>query len=351
MKIKDSKWALLSVIRFILALIVMVSQSHITTVVKLSKTPDFFKILYACSGRAAVIGFLVISGYSVSYSYKSNIEGFMKRRLLRIYPLYFVAVLFTVFLQYYLGSSYKIEETGSVMVSAGVLTSLANFMFLQNIITIPITYNTPLWSLSVEMFMYLLIPLIFKLRSSYIYFLFGVSLLFFTYTDFIFKQKPFYMYSMLIYAWPFLLGCLLAIKQKLIYTIPLFILAGFSIYYEFNLNKEKFAVISFLLTSGMVLFSILVKVSLPLVVDKIFNFLGTISYPMYLFHFPLYLLLYDFGIRDANLFVCLVILIVIPVNYIFDDWLKKIFWKPLIEFLEVQLLRLNSKKSKTIVNA
>jgi peptidoglycan/LPS O-acetylase OafA/YrhL len=90
--------------------------------------------------------------------------------------------------------------------------------------------------------------------------------------------------------------------------------------------------------------SIYVKLDLSKNTKIFFNFLGTISYPIYIFHFPLYLFLYYLGFRDSYLFVSLVILLCVPINYIFDDLLKKIFWKPLVNKIEKQISELKTKK-------
>jgi peptidoglycan/LPS O-acetylase OafA/YrhL len=101
-------------------------------------------------GKAAVLGFLLISGISIGHSYYNSQSGFLKRRFLRVYPLYFFAVLFGVFTQYFLGSPYQLPNIN--MVAAGIGTSIGNFVLLQGIAVNTITNNGPLWSLGVEFF-------------------------------------------------------------------------------------------------------------------------------------------------------------------------------------------------------
>src|SRR5690349_8451883 len=143
----ESSWSILALMRFLLATIVYVVHLHPFAK---SPLPFPFEEIAAFGGKAAVLGFLLISGVSIGYSYRLSKTGYLKRRFLRIYPLYFFAVLTAVFLQYFLGSPYQVLNW--TMVSAGWRTSLANFFFLQEFLSIPVTYNFPLWSISIEVF-------------------------------------------------------------------------------------------------------------------------------------------------------------------------------------------------------
>ena len=78
-------------------------------------------------------------------------------------------------LQYYLGSPYQLPNSN--LVSAGIFTSIGNLLLLQGIAVIPIIYNYPLWSLGVECFLYLMVPLLFRLRLRYILVILVISIL------------------------------------------------------------------------------------------------------------------------------------------------------------------------------
>lgn len=337
----ESTWALLAVTRFCLAFIVMIYIGHLSHFVHFSEYPLLFQKITNLGGRAAVVGFLFISGISIGYSYYHKKEGFLKRRFLRIYPLYFFAVLFAVFLQYFIGSPYQLP--GVTMVAAGNLTSLANFLLLQGIISIDITYNGPLWSINVEFFLYLIVPLLFRLRLRYVFLVLITSMLLFTFQESFIRQMDLYGAKIAIYAWPFILGFLIAAKKQIKYTIPFIVIGIVSIIYNVNLMPDKLCWLTFSVVVVIVFFSIYVNIKLSHRLIKAFNFLGTISYPMYLFHIPLYLLLYYYGVREALFFVSLVIIIVIPINYILDDYLKKIFWKPLVNNIEKYIKHFKNK--------
>jgi peptidoglycan/LPS O-acetylase OafA/YrhL len=315
----ESTWALLAGARFFLALIVIVG--HLKDFVV-----GFDWVLFIASfgPKAAVMSFLLISGISIGYSYRKNKSGFFKRRFLRIYPLYFFAVLFAVFLQYYLGSPYKLVNT--TMVAAGYFTSLANFLVLGGIASIIIPYNGPLWSLGVEVFLYLTVPLLMYLRLRYTLLISLISMFFFTFINYNFL----YGYLNLLWAWPFIIGLIVSAKQKPLFTIPLLILSFIIVFYKKEIFGESLSVLIVSLSLIICFMAMYMNVNLSKNTIRVFNFLGTISY-------PLYLLLYHSGVKDAYVLMGLVILLCIPINYIFDVWLKNIFWNPLVANIESAL--------------
>lgn len=326
----SSTWALLAITRFFLAFIVIIGNGHLD---KFTDVGLLFSIIREFGGKTAVIVFLMISGISVGYSFMKSKEGFLKRRFLRIYPLYFIAVIGTVALQYYLGSPYLVKDTDYSV--AGNLTSLSNFMLLQGIVSLPIMYNSPLWSISVEFFFYLILPLLYVLRLRYVYCIALLSLILYIAHSFLF---PIELYGVqhIIYVWPFVIGFLIAVRKQFWAVIPLILIGAFGIYYNFIMEvvSEKYAFIWFLFSVVSIICILYLKINLSDLIKKIFNFLGDISYSLYLFHIPFYFILYHIGIRDDNFYVILAILLCIPINYIFDFWLKKIFWKPLVNKIE-----------------
>lgn len=327
----SSTWALLAITRFLLAFIVMVSFGHLDRFTHLG---TFFNVTREFGGKTAVMVFLMISGISVGYSIMKSDVGFLKRRFLRIYPLYFIAVLFAIFLQYYLGSPYPVRD--GAFVAAGYLTTFSNFLLLQGIASLTIMYDIPLWSISVEFFLYLMLPLLFKMRLSYIYLIALISIIIYIVSTHLFSSISLYGIQHVMYAWPFIIGFLIAVKKQFWSTIPLILVGTFGMYYNFLMEVvlEKFAFVFFLITVITVIYFMYSKTDLSNYIKIIFNFLGNISYPMYLFHIPFYMVLYHIGIRDDYALVSLAILLCIPINYIFDVWLKKIFWKPLMAKIE-----------------
>jgi peptidoglycan/LPS O-acetylase OafA/YrhL len=336
----SSTWALLAITRFFLAFIVMIGNGHLD---KFTDVGKLFSVIREFGGKAAVIVFLMISGISVGRSIMKNKDGFLKRRFLRIYPLYFSAVLVTVFLQYYLGSPYLVRETNYVV--AGLMTSMSNFLLLQGIASLTILYNGPLWSIGVEFFLYLILPILYVLRLKYVYLIATLSVIFYIAHSHLFSISL-YGIQHIMYAWPFIIGFLIAVKKQFWGVIPLILMGSLGMYYNFTMEVvcEKYSFIWLLLTVTIVLCFIYVKIDLSKNVKIVFNYLGTISYPLYLFHIPLYFILYHIGIQYDYIFVTLSILLCIPINYIFDVWLKKIFWEPFVENIDARIKEFKIKR-------
>ena len=319
-----STWAILAITRFFLAFIVM--YGHLYAQV-LGQDELEYSFIYDLGGKAAVMVFLFISGISIGYSYLNNNKGFLKRRFLRIYPLYFVAVLFGILLQYYIGSPYKLPNSN--MVAAGTLTSFANIFLLQGIVAITITYNSPLWSIGVEIFLYLMVPVLFLLRLRYILFITLISMLFFICST----SSGLYGYNNLIWAWPFLIGFIISVKKQFLCSVPLLLLCVIIVYYKKDIFSDSLSVINSSLGLFISCLALYINTTFSKNTLVFFNLLGNLSYPIYVLHWPLYLLLYHWGIREGYVFISLTIFLCIPFYYLFDVYLKRVFWKPLVSKL------------------
>ncbi|WP_207429617.1 acyltransferase [Pedobacter sp. SYSU D00535] len=334
----ESSWAILAIVRMILASIVCIGHLEYFTIL-----PKGFTGILLLGGKAAVLGFLLISGFSIGNSYVKSARGYFKRRFLRIYPLYFFSVLFAVFLQSYLGSPYRLPYT--TMVSAGGLTSLVNFFFLQGFASITIPYNGPLWSLAVEVFFYLLVPLLLRFPRWLIYLIIVSSMISFNVV-----QKQFlFGHLAFIYCWAWLIGFLIGAYRKYGEASLFFVFGIAIVYTNRTITTEPLSWLTYFAVGIIIFYVSLSNIAISKATVKVFNYLGELSYPLYLFHMPLYLLLYHLGVRQAEIFCLLLIILTIPLNYVLDRKLRTAFWIPFTEFLAdrgriaLQLLK-NKKK-------
>ena len=88
-------WGSLGWLRFGLA--VIVACSHLRGFyAEYVTTWDPARILGSFNGVAAVLGFLLVSGFSICHSLVQKPEGYVRRRFMRIYPLYLVAIVLSV---------------------------------------------------------------------------------------------------------------------------------------------------------------------------------------------------------------------------------------------------------------
>jgi peptidoglycan/LPS O-acetylase OafA/YrhL len=143
-----NKWSVLAGLRFGLAFVV--AANHLPQYVPLG-TWEFVPRFGAFE---AILGFLLISGYSIGMSYQKEADGFLWRRAMRIYPVYLAAVALMC-------AVLAIEHAAL----PPVWLIVANVLFLNQVITTD-SFVGPAWSLALEWWLYCLTPLLFSLRAS-----------------------------------------------------------------------------------------------------------------------------------------------------------------------------------------
>lgn len=109
--------------------------------------------------------FFILSGFVISYSYPATSAGlrsylrFMLRRIARIYPLHLLVLLAFAGLAF-------IGIPGSTPAS-GLSDFIYNLLLIQAWgVTDHLSFNSPAWSISAELFCYLLFPLLMYLARS-----------------------------------------------------------------------------------------------------------------------------------------------------------------------------------------
>lgn len=111
-------------------------------------------------GHQAVILFFIVSGFSIHYNYSSKelvspneIWIYFRKRIVRLYPIFFISLILALIVLY-------ITQTPS-----DYFRNILSFIFLtdnsEGAIAHPIPTNFPIWSLSYEVFYYLLYPFLF----------------------------------------------------------------------------------------------------------------------------------------------------------------------------------------------
>jgi len=330
-----SAWAVLAGLRWCLAGIVMLLHLEHTFV----PSSPWLDFIVSFGGKAAVMGFFLISGYSIAHSYGERPDGYFRRRFLRIYPLYCVAVLFTQFVVF-ITPSPAVCLNGYAYVSAGFLTSVANLLLLQQFIAIPLTYDIPLWTLSIEVFYYLLAPLLYRMPPFALALFIVASMIAF---QFPLANPPLYGYVALVFFWPWLIGFLLGQSRGgPVLPVVLGLLGGVLVFISVKETPEPLSVVTYLVTLGAILTA--TRFNLPSFAQKAANLLGDWSYPLYLFHVPLMIFFFKhFGVRSFPAFLVCVIGSTVLLWYIFDEKLKRWFWIPLVDAI-IRLLRALSRK-------
>ena len=137
------RWSLLAGLRFALALVV--ATDHVAEHRWLGRLGAF----------EAVLGFLVISGYSVTVSLAQRPEGFLRRRLVRVLPVYLVCLALALVVIAFVDRQPL----------PGVAETLANALLLNQLVT-RTSILGPAWSLALECWFYALLPLLVALSAG-----------------------------------------------------------------------------------------------------------------------------------------------------------------------------------------
>lgn len=273
--------------RFITAFIIFLFHCRIHFDLKVgSKLVDKFLL----NGATFMTGFFVLSGFIMAHVYsntdftkRGNTLNFYLKRFAKIYPSYaFATIVYFIFLH-----DYTSKQILRVLVTNPFLVQ----GFFPNIFAIGINGGT--WSLTVEMFLYFLFPFLILLSS---------------------KSPKILIASLLIAA--ITSFNVHADKSEYIYAAPVFRLADFMCGMGFYFLKDKFKEVKFanLLHSVIVILLILACIKLgndyqymggqfvivplfgawiamvyhsksKIYNNKIFEYLGLISYSFYLWQF------------------------------------------------------------------
>ncbi len=324
----NTQWGILAGLRFFLAWIVFCN--HIIEMFPDAGNLLIFQQCAKLNSFSAVIGFLVISGFSIAHSIEYKQKGFYQRRLLRIYPLYLSATVFSLLPFLLSFSELKVEK--NLFNEPSIYTILGNVFFLQSFIVRPIDSNPVFWTLGVEVFCYLLAPIFRKMSDKILIYIIGFSSFLFCLYSFKplldeFIQKPYlgrpnfsslmYGQSFLLILWAWLLGFLyFRLHDNKLYQASLVII-GCALFIIYRVDDSYYAEITYILTTSLMIFSS--KIQLSKRVLKVFNYLGDISYPLYLFHYPAFILCYTvLGIKNIIHITLLAILIPLLSYHLID---------------------------------
>ncbi len=313
--IRFEKWSILALMRFLLASIVAIN--HLAEYADLG----ILKFVPQFGPFEAILGFLLISGYSIGESYAKNPVGFYKRRAARLYPIY-VASAVLVFI--------AVPEP----ITFGFLGIIViNLLFLNQALTTG-SYVGPAWSLALEAWLYTLTPWLAKLSSRKLLGLVFGSL--FCYTVHTCGRTLFHWpyYSGLGYglnlftlAFAWISGFLLARERKkplttmrmigAIYVFHLSLNMAIAFGYRFKNHQMALFVpndlVGFVFKSATLIFVwvnfnlMLKNQDKPAFKSHFMRFLGDISYPLYVVHISVYIILARYGFKNPYLMLLIAI--------------------------------------------
>lgn len=286
--------------------------------------------MLSANGTAMVIVFYVLSGFFIAYSFGKNnwsLQNFYTNRFIRIYIPFLASMLFAVGVLQLL--AWLVPSALNPPITTEFLNSLKESYSLLNlkstvlgIFFLPngnqyIGFNFPYWSLLYEGIFYLIAPFVVRFPKSYLSVSAGALMVpyllpFYTKINplvhFIFEFS--FYFALGIYTYKLVNGKVdipwikpWFLKLTLASLIVISIVLGATGHYQVSF------IFAGLFGSGMIYLFVNYSISENLFV-RFFKQMGKISYTLYLFHFPVLILI--FGIFHK-----------ITGNYVFYD---RIYW-------------------------
>jgi peptidoglycan/LPS O-acetylase OafA/YrhL len=279
-------WPLLAGMRFFFAMWVLFDHTYNFGPAERAM-PVFTK-----SGLVAVMCFFVISGFSIHHSIANRPTGYGTRRFWRIAPTNVLAVAIGWLGYVVLGLS---GGYGTPPVTPTAFQWIGSLLLLQCVFPVAIHFLFPAWSLSIEVVYYLAAPILVRHRDSIaIPVAAALSCLLFVMWPFIrhvYIAEPTYLIAAFAFLWAWLAGWLAYSHRGNRWMLAAFTAGGLLGIWT---QARFLAIVDF--TSGaanvlawaLTLTIVFLGIGLP-ARDKFkaaLNYLGDISFPLYLLHYP-----------------------------------------------------------------
>jgi len=304
-----------------------------------------------------VIIFFVLSGFSIAHSLSNSKSPrqFYKRRFIRIYPSYVVALVWAglVFVATYFWHPEWYD--GSMTRFAFVRTNEMNTymergVVLKNLIYMPSRgFVTPFWSLTYEIIFYILAPFLLRKINAYAIVSFILFLLPFfvpeqlqaigmpTYIyEFLFTFNVYFAVGVILYKnLDTALGWLGSITKKtMLAGLSLLVIIMYGVNFYFRIETVYSFIVSAMLSVVLILYFLKYMVRIPWLMN-----VGKFSYTLYITHFAtifLYLGIYWWLAKPSVPYI---------LNYFV--WMPAVGLVLLVAWVQYQLIE---KRTKNILN-
>ncbi|KAB1231353.1 acyltransferase family protein [Chryseobacterium viscerum] len=335
-----------------------------------------FKFSFFQGGFIGVDVFFVISGYLMTRIILTGFEknnfkywDYLQKRINRIVPALLVMITFFAIIVYFLLPTQFIPYTKSYFSSSMFFSNIYYYLntgYFDGNSQFNFLLHT--WSLSVEWQFYLIYPLILLslsklyLNKKRVFNILFLLILILSFSSMILHNKYDQSYSFYIFytrAWEMMFGGLaflyadigknISQKFKNVIVIASFILIAGSIYF---INSHSMLWPSFLTLIPVVSTTVILLFNLNWAVfgNRIITFTGNISYSLYLWHWPFYVLSLFFAMNDRvryKIVFILLSLIFASLSYYFVE--RKKFQKKSIAIVAISVILFIVSYSLTMI--
>ncbi len=331
---------LIQVLRGVASLLVVLLHTTVNSKEILNR--DFCLNIFSFGGSGVDI-FFVLSGFIITYTSLKGLAqpgkllSFLRRRFVRIFPTYWIIITLFVLIQVALPSFYKTHYSFTVSNICSTLFLLPGHVMVNGVS----------WTLSYELFFYILFSLAFLLPNKKLAFtlsmLYALVIIVLPFLGYDFENGNRWM-NLLTYPMnvEFFMGVLAAILIPRIppgFSLPLMIMGGFlflagGIFTDQQLRLLPgtfnrvvlFGIPSFLIITGLVKF----ELSKNITVHNILLSLGEASYSLYLLHLPVIVacmkIIAKFNIHNNFILHGLLLFMIVIICYasiLFFKWVEK----------------------------
>ncbi len=331
---------LIQVLRGVASLLVVLL--HATINVNENFKTDFLGDFFSFGGAGVDI-FFVLSGFIITYTsiknltHSDNVMPFLRRRIVRVFPTYWIIITGFLLLQVFFSSFYKTHY------SFNIRNILSTYFLLPGHTMI----NGVSWTLTYELFFYFLFTLAFILPTKkliYLVFTFYTVVLILLPVFGYYASNPNYWVNLLTHPMntEFFMGILAALIIPYIPSkmcIPfvaggciLFLVGGILGNRQFIVVNDifnrviLFGIPAFFIIVGLVKFELHKSIE----VHNIFLLLGEASYSLYLLHLPILVaftrIIARSGITNSveiHILLFVAIVMICFVSILFYKWIEK----------------------------
>lgn len=255
-------------------------------------------------GGYAVFGFYILSGYLMTFIMQNNygydrtgLSKYAMNRILRIYPIYWISCLISLILIIYFGNDTTLAFHYAISMPDDLESIFRNlFLYFPGRESPRLT--PPSWALTVEIFYYICIGLGISRSRRLTTYWFIASVIYTIYVNMAALGWSYKYFSIAAASLPFSTGALVFHYQEelkhasgrlasgLIAPVFIFILIGLNWWSGLLLGTQKGVsfYINYLLCAFMII-ALFDKRKLPFISKRFDKAMGDFSYPVYLIHY------------------------------------------------------------------